>query len=375
MSISLCMIVKNEEDMLDTALTSAEKHVDEIVVVDTGSQDNTVFIAQKHNAKIINFIEEEFSYGRARNVAINNTKADWILFLDADEHIEVNKGFSFNDFLNERSFDACHLWRYNYCPGGGWSGYYMWRVFKNENFRFIGDILEKPVWDGKPNPLEMQTSEVIVHHMGRLKEEKISKEKTEKYIQSVKGLIDSNHTDDLKLYYNILLSMIYCQNNQKDLALNNLEYCKKMNGFEGWLYHRLAGDIYRYCSYFSDAVEEYETALDLSDDVALKSSIHELIGLTNIEMGLYKEAFSGIKKAFDFDNSMPHRYINLGLISILTDDKKLGIELVRKGIEGNKYFADIDLYDKGEPNDLIWECDTPKLFRKMLRDYIINKEL
>lgn len=375
MSISLCMIVKNEEDMLDAALTSAEKHVDEIIVVDTGSQDGTVSIARKHNAKVISFVEDTFSFGRARNVAVNHTKADWILFLDADEHIEVKEGFSFHEFLNNRSFDACNLWRYNYCPGGGWSGYYMWRIFRNENFSFLGDIMEKPVWEGKPDPAEFQTSEVIVHHMGRFKEETVSKQKVERYIQSVKALIDSNDAEDLKLYYNMLLNLVYCQNNQRDLALSNLESCKKMKGYGGWLYHRLAGDIYRFSSNFREAVTEYETALNLSDDVALRSSFYELIGLTNIEMGLYQEAFAGIKKAFDFDNNMPHRYINLGLISILTGDQQSGMELLRKGVEGNKYFADIRLYDKGEPKDLLWECDIPTIFRRMLKELILKNEL
>ena len=54
-TISLCMIVKNEEDVLDRCLSSVEKAVDELVIVDTGSVDQTRAIAERHHAKIYEF--------------------------------------------------------------------------------------------------------------------------------------------------------------------------------------------------------------------------------------------------------------------------------------------------------------------------------
>jgi len=51
-TLSLCMIVKDEENFLPTCLESAKDHVDEIIVVDTGSTDRTVEIATKYNAKV-----------------------------------------------------------------------------------------------------------------------------------------------------------------------------------------------------------------------------------------------------------------------------------------------------------------------------------
>ena len=50
--ISLCMIVRDEEEFLERCLASAAPHVDEICIVDTGSQDGTVAIAERHGARI-----------------------------------------------------------------------------------------------------------------------------------------------------------------------------------------------------------------------------------------------------------------------------------------------------------------------------------
>lgn len=376
MKLSLCMIVKNEEDMLADALRSAEKYVDEMIIVDTGSTDNTIAIAEQFQAKVISFEEEQFSYGNARNIAIRNATSEWILFLDADEILEVKGQSSIKDFLKDASFDACHLWRYNYCPGGGWSGYYMWRIFRNEGFSFHGDMLERPVWAGKPEPLDSQTSDIMIHHMGRLKQETVSIEKTHRYIRSVQKLIAENaDSDDLFLYYNMMLNMMYCQNNQRDLALENLKMCRTLKGFGGWLYHRVAGDIYRFCNEHDAALQEYEISLNLSDDRIIKSSIYEIIGLTHAEQGAYQLAYEGIMKAFQLDDKIPHRFINLGLIQILLGDKDQGEEMLAKGLKENPYFSDPRIYLSDEPRDVHWECDIPQIFRTMLKKYVQGQEL
>ncbi len=85
-SISLCMIVKNEEKYLPGCLESARPFVDEIIVVDTGSTDATKEIAERYGAKVFHF-PWNGNFSDARNESLRHASSDWILYLDADERL------------------------------------------------------------------------------------------------------------------------------------------------------------------------------------------------------------------------------------------------------------------------------------------------
>jgi tetratricopeptide (TPR) repeat protein len=85
-TISLCMIVKNEEAMLPEALASVKGVVSEIIVVDTGSTDGTVAIAESFGARVFHHAWED-DFSKARNQSISYATSDWILILDADERL------------------------------------------------------------------------------------------------------------------------------------------------------------------------------------------------------------------------------------------------------------------------------------------------
>ena len=82
------MIVRNESEHLARCLTSAKDHVDEIVVVDTGSEDDTVAIAQRYGATLYHFDWCD-DFAAARNFSLDKVTGDWILILDADETLIV----------------------------------------------------------------------------------------------------------------------------------------------------------------------------------------------------------------------------------------------------------------------------------------------
>ena len=104
--ISLCMIVKNEETMLEDCLLSVADMVNEMIVVDTGSSDNTTEIARKMGAKVF-FHKWNENFAEARNAALYHAKNPWILQLDADEKLEKK----------------WHNWFYKTCPWPGKAGY------------------------------------------------------------------------------------------------------------------------------------------------------------------------------------------------------------------------------------------------------------
>ena len=85
--ISVCMIVRDEEKNLSEAIESVRAFVDEIIVVDTGSQDCTVEIARSLGANVLLFSwKDDFSL--ARNVSLQAARNDWILTLDADQRFD-----------------------------------------------------------------------------------------------------------------------------------------------------------------------------------------------------------------------------------------------------------------------------------------------
>lgn len=88
--LSLCMIVKDEADNLPRCLESVKGIVDEIVIVDTGSTDETPQIAERYGAKVIRF-EWTGSFSDARNESLKHATGEWILWLDADEALADNK--------------------------------------------------------------------------------------------------------------------------------------------------------------------------------------------------------------------------------------------------------------------------------------------
>jgi glycosyltransferase involved in cell wall biosynthesis len=89
-TLSFCAIVKNEAQNLARCLASIKPYVDELVIVDTGSTDETVAIAQQYGAKESHF-EWCDDFAMARNYACSLTSCDWILTLDADEELEVSQ--------------------------------------------------------------------------------------------------------------------------------------------------------------------------------------------------------------------------------------------------------------------------------------------
>ena len=86
-TISLCMIVKDEEKVIERCLNTVVDIVDEIIIVDTGSQDSTKEKVKKYKADIYDFPWKD-DFAEARNFAFSKARMDYILWLDADDVLE-----------------------------------------------------------------------------------------------------------------------------------------------------------------------------------------------------------------------------------------------------------------------------------------------
>lgn len=84
MTISLCMIVRNEEDVLARCLDSVRDAVDEIVIVDTGSTDGTKEVARRYTEKVYDFPWQD-DFAQARNFSFSKAGMEYCMWLDADD--------------------------------------------------------------------------------------------------------------------------------------------------------------------------------------------------------------------------------------------------------------------------------------------------
>ncbi|GFZ87505.1 hypothetical protein GCM10008018_37130 [Paenibacillus marchantiophytorum] len=99
-TISLCMIVKDEEAQLASCLQSVKDWVTEMIIVDTGSTDRTKEICESFGAKVFDYTWNNH-FAEARNFGLAQAKGDWILYLDADEEFEPLHDFALLTQLNQ----------------------------------------------------------------------------------------------------------------------------------------------------------------------------------------------------------------------------------------------------------------------------------
>jgi tetratricopeptide (TPR) repeat protein len=112
-SISLCMMVKDEEAFLPGCLESVKNYVDEIIVVDTGSTDKTVEISESYGARVYRHPWES-DFSRHRNQSLSYATGDWVLIMDADEELRQGSGPRIRQAVETPDVDSIMVFVINY---------------------------------------------------------------------------------------------------------------------------------------------------------------------------------------------------------------------------------------------------------------------
>ena len=186
MTLSLCMIVRDEEEMLPGCLAPLRDVVDEIVVVDTGSTDATVEIAESFGARVVHF-PWNGSFADARNVSIDAATGDWIMYLDADEHTEPADAPQLRELLHRTWREGFYLVETNYTGGEG-SGAAMThmalRLWRNRpEYRFSGRVHEQKTHNMPTYlPERWEHTGIRVRHYGYLNQRIRAREKSQRNI-------------------------------------------------------------------------------------------------------------------------------------------------------------------------------------------------
>ena len=223
-TLSLCIIAKDEEMFIEECIKSVYDLIDEIVLVDTGSQDRTVEIALKYGAKVYS-IEWENDFSKAKNYAIENSTGDWIIFLDADERLHpddkeklvnaitscseeteavLTKILNFVDFFQSQIGEV----HYNY------------RIFRNKNeLRFIYPIHEN-LWNIKEerSPYAF-ISDIRILHFGYIDAIYNKKKKNERNLSILKEYLKK---DPNNFFHNLNIAVEYYNLGRFEEALEYL---------------------------------------------------------------------------------------------------------------------------------------------------------
>jgi len=201
--LSLCMIVKDEESHLKSCIENVKDLVDEVIVVDTGSKDNTVKIAQELGARVYHYKWND-DFSSARNESLKYAAGDWILVLDADERINEKNKIKVKDLIKGKENLAYYL-NFKSKINTGCMGDYVYnahpRLFQNRRGIFYqGRIHEEIISSVKNAGGTISLSDVEVEHFGY--EEHLYKEKN-KAKRNIKILMKelSDNTDNGMIYF------------------------------------------------------------------------------------------------------------------------------------------------------------------------------
>jgi len=142
--LSACMIVKDEEAILPTALASLNRVVDEVVVYDTGSTDRTIEIALESGARVIEG-HWDHDFSRARNASLAECRGEWILHIDADEVLEADARTMRTVLGSARNVDVLLVEIYNLVGDGTEPGYShrAFRLFRRDRCHWKGHLHEQ----------------------------------------------------------------------------------------------------------------------------------------------------------------------------------------------------------------------------------------
>ncbi|HLJ03327.1 MAG TPA: glycosyltransferase [Solirubrobacteraceae bacterium] len=191
LTLSLCMIVRDEEEMLPRCLAAAAGAVDEIVIVDTGSTDRTIEIARSFGARVI---EREWtgSFAEARNVSFEAATGDWLIYLDADEVLVAEDVERLRGLTGQTWREAFYLLETSYTGEDG-DGTGMThpalRVFRNRpGYRFEGRMHEQ-IAHRLPTqaPGRVEHTSIRVEHYGYLGSVRNAKEKSRRNIELLRA--------------------------------------------------------------------------------------------------------------------------------------------------------------------------------------------
>ncbi len=317
--LSVCLIVKNEEQFIANCLNSLKDLADEIIIADTGSTDKTKEIIAEFkktfpNLKLLDFKWAD-DFSAARNFSIENARGDWILIIDADETIAKEDCFKIKDFISNKNYkqysgfsfvqrsytDEFNRDGFEYRGNDGYKeceSYLGWipskltRLFKNKKeFRFRNVIHELIEYSLNESGSKIFSTDVPIHHF----KFKRSEERKEKKLAMYRELLEKK-------------------------VIENIENAKAL--FE-------LGTFYRYVGKNKEAIALLAKALGLRKDF---TEAYFGMGETFMQEHDFKAAEECYLKAIETNKNFKDAYFGLGVCYTKMNMLGEAAEMLQKGL-------------------------------------------
>lgn len=194
--VSACLITKDEEENLPVCLSSLQGFADEVVVYDTGSSDETVSIAAQLGAEVIEGHWDD-DFARARNVALERCRGDWIVWLDADESLVCENPAALREELVRTSpaVDGYSV-QIDNLTGAGTGSMFVHaacRLFRRASCEWTGRLHEQIAKRGDHGPINQdKLAAARILHTGYLEQTMRSRNKAERNLRVARTEVERN---------------------------------------------------------------------------------------------------------------------------------------------------------------------------------------
>jgi glycosyltransferase involved in cell wall biosynthesis len=303
------MIVKNEEKNIERALTWGKKMVCEQIVVDTGSTDRTVEIAERMGAKVFHF-EWIDDFSAAKNFALSKAEGNWIAFFDADEYVSSEDTVYLSKILEHmNSTTGCNM---IFLPivnltddGRTGSVVSQVRIFRNSEFKYKGRIHEHLV----PVRADVQSLPSVCHdinilHTGYTAAAYAETNKLDRNVEMLRRELNLNPDDPDVMAY-LADSLLVRNSSPSDRMEASLLYTESLLGKKPTSAMSGAIKVNAYPKFLwlcrgSNPELYYRAAKQAAEDFPGVGSFNMHYGIALYSKGDYSRAWEYLRKAEDF---------------------------------------------------------------------------
>jgi len=331
--LALCLIVKNESRFLESCIRAVKAHVSEILVLDTGSEDNTIEIAKRHTKKVY---ETPFQgdFSQVRNSLLDKVSTPWVLFLDADESFEPSEIKRLTEMLQDlpSNIFGCKLWRYNFFSNGGWYTSKELKLFRaSPLIRYQGKVGESVAKSIQTTGGEITQLPIVLNHFGHCRQAEVRDKKARMYLNLMAEDLKKNPQNGRLLGY---MGMIQRTLGHFEKAL---DYAQEAIAIapESSHAHYCYGQVLRSIGKNNDALKHYYTSLDLD---ASDPILWNLTGVMEMTLGRFEQANDCFSKALDLEPALVHVKLNQGLLHQSVGNYSRAVELFEEVCQANRGF-------------------------------------